>query len=280
MYNILVPVDFSKTSFDALYYAANFAQVIPNAKLTLLHVISGDFTMNEMIAYESILIKETGAKNRLDFFLDEYPEELKLKLPKVPMDREVRFGMPGFTITQYSKENDVDLIIMGTRDRHGIFDRIIGSTSAISLRMASCPVILIHENVRFNIPKKIVYAFDQHSDIEEAISDFKKLNNTLKAKTDFVHVREEDQEDLSEQKSDILEELFDDDKLHFSFDIKSIQGRNVESTLKDYCLFEKADMLAMMHRKEGTFPKLFSRYHSVKMAQDFHLPVIIFHEND
>ena len=280
MFHILVPVDFYKTSFSAFYYAAEFSKLFPEAEITLLHVMNGSFDSNEIIVFDTFNYRKDAALKRVDYFSKTYPEKLGLDLEEITINKEVRFGVPEITIAEYAKEHHCDLIIMGTRDQHNLFDKILGSASSITIRTAHCPVMLIHENVRFNIPKKIVFAFDSKSELENALEEYRKLNLVLKAKTDFIHVDSGKDNDVKNQMKEIVEELFEDHDSTFSFEVKTIENGDLITTLKDYCLFEKADILAMMHRKEGVFKNMFRTMNSVRMAQEFHLPVIVFHEDD
>lgn len=275
---ILVPVDFYKTSFAAYSYACHLATQLDDSEIILLHVINGSFNTNEVIAFDPMQGRQEAAQTRLDYFSTEYASTLGIQLPVVPTTKVVRFGIPGFIISDYADHHKADMVVMGTRDKHSLFDRLLGSASAITIRTAQCPVLLIHENCKYNAPTKIVFAFDAKSDIEDAIEDYKKLNSQLMAKTDFVHVQTASGVPIEEQKHEILDELFDDNDPNFSFEVKTIEGTNVSTRLMDYCLFEKADMLAMVHRKEGLFKRLFRTNHSVKTAQEFHLPVLVFQE--
>jgi len=280
MFRILVPVDFYKTSFSAFYYAAHISKLFPKSEITLLHVINGSFDTNDVIVFSPMLTRKDSAIERLKFFQEVYSKEIGIELPVVLVKKEVRFGIPGFSIAEYANSNKYDLVIMGTRDQHNLFDKILGSTSAITLRTANCPVMLIHENVKYNFPEKIVFAFDEKSDLEDALEDYCELNSVIKAKTDFVHVDQKKNHQISLQKSKIVEKMFEDHKPTFSFEIKTIQGDDIHTVLKDYCLFEKSDILVMMHRKEGIFTNMFRSHNSVRMAQDFHLPVMVFHEDN
>ena len=282
MMNILVPVDFYKTSFAAYSYACHLAQNFEDSKITLLHVINGSFNTHDVITFDPMVGKQKAAQNRLAYFATDYATKLGITLPEVQVSQEVLFGIPGFAITDYATSKDVDLIVMGTRDKHSLFDRLLGSASAIAVRTANCPVMLIHQGCKYNNPKNIVFAFDAKSDIEDAVEDYKIFNNSLKAKTDFVHVKIKDKvhPNLAKQTAELIDELFDNDDPNFSFEIKTIEGSNISTALMDYCLHHKAEILAMMHRKEGLFQTLFRANHSVKIAQEFHLPVLVFHEDN
>jgi len=243
-------------------------------------VINGGFNTDDVVVYNPMLKREDAALKKLKYFHQKYPQELGVEFPHVNIKEEVRFGIPGFSIAEYTSNYDIDLVIMGTRDQHNLFDKMLGSASAITLRTAKCPVMLIHQNVRYNQPKKIVFAFDHKSDIEETIERFRKLNSVIKATTDFVHVNKGKKDNIAHQKSEIIEELFEENQPTFSFEIKAIDGEDIQTALRDYCLFEKSDMLTMMHREEGVFRNLFRTHQSVKMAQEFHLPVLVFHEDN
>lgn len=279
MFRILVPVDFYKTSFSAYHYAAHFSQQFENVELVLLHVINGSFNTNDIIVFHPMQQRETVAMDRLDYFQNGYAKSIGVKLPKVRVTKEVRFGIPGWTITNYANNNDVDIIIMGTRDKHSLFDRMIGSASAISVRKANCPVMLIHENARYNKPDRLVFAFDERTDIEDAVEDFLSINRVLKAATDFIHVDDSGNNNIKNQITEIIDELFEGADPSFAIQVKRIKGEKMQEAIKDYCLFSKADILCMVHREEGFFTNLFRTQNSVQVAQEFHLPVLVFKED-
>ena len=277
---ILVPTDFSETSFSAYQYACHFAKKC-NGKITLIHVLNGMFNMSEFLSYEPIEKHRTSALIKLEYFAHEYAKTMGIELPEVPISIDMSYGIPGFEITDFAHEGDYDIIITGTRDRYGIFDSALGSASEITIRQAPCPVLLIHKGVRYEEPSKIVFAFDRTTDLEDSVESLISINKTFNAKVDFVHVsKDAGDQKLLEQKEEIMEELFDEGEPNFAVEIKVIPGKDLHNSLKDYCLFERADMLTMVHRKEGIFTNLFRRQNSIKMAQEFHLPVLIFNENN
>jgi len=275
---ILVPVDFNKSSFSAFKYACNFANQF-NADITLIHVISGSFTTNHVLAFDPLLSLEDAAIKRLNYFAIQYAKDVDERLPDVNISKEIAYGIPGIAISEFAKNHHFDLIIMGTKDKHGIFDRIIGSTSTITLRQGSCPVILIHEHTKFNNIKKVAFAIDNKVELDDSIESYRRLNNTWKAKTDFVHVDVSGSKDISEQMKDIIEELYEENDPNFSFEIKKIDGNNVQSALKSYCITEKMDLLVMVHYHEGIFANVFGANNSVMVAQELVLPVLVYPED-
>ena len=194
--------------------------------------------------------------------------------PKV----EVRFGVAGFTVSDFANDNSFDYVIAGMRDNHSIIEKLLGTTSTIITKMTSCPVILVHENTRFTPIQKIIFAIDDSHDFDESITDFLKFNKIYKAHTDFIHVKV-DSESMDSTKTEIIKEIFKINEPTFSFSIKTINGGDIVQSIVDYAIFEKADLVTLVHRKRSFLGSLFERSVSLKTAEGIHLPILIIEEN-
>lgn len=275
---ILVPVDIYD-SFHAPYeYAIHLAKSF-NARITIIHVIQSVFNNNEFDGYSPYEEMEEAARIRLQRFVSEYKDISGEKLQDLKTNIEICFGIPGQGITDFAEDNDFDLIIMGVRDRHSFLDKILGSTSTETISGAKCPVMLIHQGYKFKKPEKILFAFDQKNDLDGVLEEYKKINNTLKAKTDFLHINIDYINDISKQKSEIVNELFEKENPQFAFEVKSINSNKVLSGISEYCHNNNIDVVAMIHRKGGIFANFLTRDKSIEMAHKFHFPVLAFKEN-
>ena len=135
---ILVPVDFSDCSLDALEYAAVVAQQA-KASLMLLHVLEPvsyglDFTLGHSRTREQV--RETWTKR-----LEELASSLMVT--QVPVESQLRGGHPADSILDSAKTLPCDLIVMGTHGRRGISHAFSGSVAEAVLRKALCPVIAV-----------------------------------------------------------------------------------------------------------------------------------------
>ena len=133
---ILVPVDFSDCSLDALEYAIVVAQQA-KASLMLLHVLEPvsyglDFTLNESHQSES----STWTK-RLEELISSHQHT------RVPMEFRLRGGLPSDSILDCAQTLSCNLIVMGTHGRRGISHTISGSVAESVLRKSHCPVIAV-----------------------------------------------------------------------------------------------------------------------------------------
>lgn len=141
---ILVPVDLSDCSLDALEYAALVAQR-SKAALTLLHVLEPvsyglDFTFPQRAKRESI---KSGHAKRLSDLVSA------LASAGVPSEFLILGGLPTDSILDAARKQPADLIVMGTHGRRGFSHALFGSIAELVLRKSSCPVLMVR-NPRFS----------------------------------------------------------------------------------------------------------------------------------
>ena len=135
---ILVPVDFSDCSLDALEYAVVVAQQ-SKASLMLLHVLEPvsyglDFTLSHIRTREQV--RESWTK-RLEELAFSHQHS------NVPVESRLRGGLPADSILDSAQTLPCDLIVMGTHGRRGISHTISGSVAEAVLRKAHCPVLAV-----------------------------------------------------------------------------------------------------------------------------------------
>ena len=137
---ILLPTDFSEFSAEATKYASALAEQF-GAELHLLYVV------DEL----PVLAPDYGGMNWQDF-LDEMQTAARQQLASVldpqwkagqQVVEDVRRGTPFLEIVRYAKENDIDLIVLGTHGRSGLSHVLIGSVAERVVRSAPCPVLTV-----------------------------------------------------------------------------------------------------------------------------------------
>ena len=135
---ILVPVDFSDCSIEALEYTVQAANVFA-ASVTLLHVIEPasyglDFTLSHAGNAQS-------AKAALEKRLEELTALFKGQ--GISAHYRLQGGAPGGAITDSARAVNADLIVMGTHGRRGFSHLVSGSVAEAVLRQAPCPVLTV-----------------------------------------------------------------------------------------------------------------------------------------
>lgn len=144
--HILVPVDFSDISQQALDFAIELAQPL-NARLLLLHVIEplvfagGHGGMGTGAANAEVIKQiEVDATQNLENYVEHGRKS------GLACTGEVLHGTPFEQITEVANHKQVGLIIMGTRGRTGIKHFFLGSVAENVVRMADCPVLVVPGN--------------------------------------------------------------------------------------------------------------------------------------
>jgi len=139
---ILVPTDFSETSVAALKYALPLAGSF-GAELHLLHVI--DLAAGQYLAAEMAMVPSAATEAEAHARADaELAALLTRDETKAHRARLVTMrGAPFASIVAYAREQQIDLIVMGTHGRGAVAHLLIGSVAERVVRKAPCPVLTI-----------------------------------------------------------------------------------------------------------------------------------------
>lgn len=147
---ILCPVDFSEFTNETFEYAATIAKKF-NAELHLLHVIPN---LNYFTPYESFLTPENlvAIERNIEQEVEKDFNKL-LQGAGIEAKKVVRTGITFIEIIDYVKNENIDLIVMGTHGRSGIEHILIGSVAEKVVRKAPCPVLTVRpKGKRFSLP--------------------------------------------------------------------------------------------------------------------------------
>jgi len=140
---ILLCTDFSENSVPALENALDYAQRF-GAELCLVHVINssqvGYSSWDDEVPPEirSALDKiQQSAHQALELLAGE----CRRRMPKV--ESCTLIGVPASEIVRYAKQENMNLIVMGTHGWTGFKHLILGSTAENVVRNANCPVLTV-----------------------------------------------------------------------------------------------------------------------------------------
>jgi nucleotide-binding universal stress UspA family protein len=150
---IVIPTDFSEPSEVALRYAKALAENF-GASLHVLHVL--DESNLAWVASEGFT-PPLGLDVR-----GEAEKNARERLQQVMSDTErakyravlaFRVGSPFVEIVRYAKEENLDLIVMGTHGRGFLAHMLLGSVAERVVRKAPCPVLTVrHPEHEFVLP--------------------------------------------------------------------------------------------------------------------------------
>lgn len=151
MKKILVPVDFSANSKNALHVAAEIARVT-GATLELLHVnVEAAFAMPlSEFASPTDFARDEVYDESAEYLLKQMQKELHNNPAYKDIKTVTRIG-DGFlySCVRIAAESDgVDLVVMGTKGASGATEFFIGSNTEKVIRTSPCPILAIPESVQ------------------------------------------------------------------------------------------------------------------------------------
>lgn len=145
MKNILVPIDGSHPSHNALQHAIDIANVY-GAELTIVNITNADAVLDSFDVFEDMTDEKVKdltklAKDKSGYVLEKAMEAV----PENLMVHTVQLvSTPEIGILSEAEKCDADLIVMGRRGSHSLSEQILGSASTYVLAHAKCPVLLAH----------------------------------------------------------------------------------------------------------------------------------------
>lgn len=182
LHRILFPTDFSASAEAALAHALFYAEQ-HEAELHILHSIcwhEPETIMSSMRNNAQVMIEEAVAR---------HTEEKKGDRFQV-IKRTVVGNATANNILDYAKEQDVDLIVMGTHGR-GLRHFLLGSVADEVARLAPCPVVTVRasaEHVKAGAPKTILVPFDFCAQSGYAVAHARELAAAYEAKIILLNV--------------------------------------------------------------------------------------------
>ena len=139
--DILVPVDFSATSINAVRVALGIAA--PGGDLTLLHVIDRDF-IEDAVAAGMGTSEEITAKMRQQAESSFEGALEGVGTDEVDIERMIVVGVPFVEILKIARDLDLPMIVMGVRGRSSPPEELLfGSTAEKVLRGTRIPVLCV-----------------------------------------------------------------------------------------------------------------------------------------
>jgi nucleotide-binding universal stress UspA family protein len=143
---ILVPVDFSGCSLDALKYAIQFAESFA-AEIVVLHAVYlGYIYSNDGSQLYDLGALEAAGRKNAERQMREFVSAASFG--QVKYKTSIRVGLPVDEICAFAKEEHVDLIITSTHGRTGFKHVLMGSVAEQIVRHAGCPVLVVPSNAK------------------------------------------------------------------------------------------------------------------------------------
>ena len=184
--NILVPVDFSDCSNNALHHAIQLAS-LTQAQLTLLHCYRVHIPAAEItIDLEPELALEYQKNAEKNF---SRLRETTNGLSSVPHQEIIKINFIRDGILQTIEEVNADLIVMGTKGADNRIDAFFGSNTYSTIKKSKIPVLAIPDEAKFKPVEKLLFASDfKHLEDLHRLDIIKTLAGLFNTKVEILHV--------------------------------------------------------------------------------------------
>ena len=133
--SVLVPIDFSEWSYEAIAPAKEYVEA--ETSLTLIHVLTPLHPADPAAMWNTL--DDNQRKQKVKAFLAEKLGEMGYKDVQI----EVKIGDPSTEIVDYAKDVAADLIVLPSHGKKGISRFLLGSVAERVVRLSPCPVLVI-----------------------------------------------------------------------------------------------------------------------------------------
>ena len=140
---ILVPVDFSSDSLDALAYAREFATAF-DAEMVLLYVVEPIYYATPADMYVVNTNVATLLEEQRRAAEEQFARMVEKQASGGPRLRPmIKTGTASEVIAECARAERADLIILATHGRTGLAHMLMGSVAEKVVRTAPCPVLTV-----------------------------------------------------------------------------------------------------------------------------------------
>ncbi len=275
MNTILVPIDFSETSDNALLYAVNLANSL-SSNIILLHVTAIPVYNNEynMVAYtvnDSITESQIALKEKADLL-----KKNNVLIGEVEYYSEV--GDLNNVMLNYISSKNIDLVVMGITGHDTAVGKVLFGSNAVSLsRESNIPVFIIPKGYEYKNIKSIAYGCEYDSHITEQIGliQIKNIASMFGASLSVLHVIPNNHL-INEMESET--DLYVEQKLEQTSHKTFILSEDKPSVaLLDFIKTHNVDVIVLEQKKHSFLHNLIYLSTTKEVAFNSPIPVLTIH---
>jgi len=258
MKRILVPTNFSPTAERAFRFATDIARKTEGT-VFLYHVytpLESDIIYTEQRSKQYDTQTETELLKRL--------QRLKKKVMANETDLQV-YTIVGRSpiinnILGFVEDNQVELIVIGTKGASVVKKIIVGSVAVRIIEKSDIPVLLIPEKFEWKEPEQIVFVTNYQKANKQALSLIVDLAKAYTSAVTVVHLLDPNWQFYDKQQVDFGKFAFAIKRTFYNCYLKFKEL--MENLQKEI----KYDMLVMVRRKKCFLENLFVERFTEKMA--------------
>lgn len=272
MKNILIPIDFSENSTSAIRYALNFSEN-DEVNINLLHIIDNvviDYPQGILIDTKAIEVLQHQATKNMELLIQKLESKYKASFSS-----KILTGNVVSVITNYTKQSNPDLIIMGTKGQHhDRTEKLFGTISTAIANNPPCPVLVIPQSYEYEPIDVLVFATDLQKDDSFILWKALKTLAPHSPLTYCINIAK-NSTGLHSEKAEIFKEYLKESSSSISlkFDVQYAKSEN--DGIYNYAVKNRAKVILINKSEKGFFEKIFTKNHTSKLIHKVEIPLLI-----
>ncbi len=275
MKEILVCIDFSKSSINALKYAVLVANKL-ECDILMVWVNKPDQS-DSILDYESPKLK-MEMKDKFEELIEQY----KNTLINGKITYKLRKGKVYQEIVNQAKYDDAYMIIAGTHGVSGFEEYWIGSNAYRIVTYAPCPVITVRQN--FNIKDsiyKIVLPIDSTLETRQKVPFTAQVAKAFDAEIHLLALYSSSMKTIKNKVDSYAKQsakfLIDEG---VNCKIECIEASNITNATIDYATKIDADLISIMTEQETSASNIWLGTYAQQMVNHSPVPVLNIHPKE
>lgn len=263
---IIIPIDFSDNSFNALNFAISLANK-REGEIILVHVIETvlDVASQGALAMESL---HRDAETHMKKTVEKYQSN-DLKFTTI-----IKEGTASISVAKIAKEIEATLIVMGTQGMSGIKTSLIGSTTINLIKESFTPVLVVPAKSNASEIRKVALALEFSKHEEKFIDWVVGMSKRWERGLEFVHVQTAN--DFEEElKTKTLEDFIATHHPGLPVKIHTFYAKTPVEGLDQFLEENENVILVMCHEHKNLWEQVLSDSQTHQMLFHSRVPLLI-----
>jgi nucleotide-binding universal stress UspA family protein len=238
---LIVPVDFTSVSINAINHASNLAKTMGSA-IHLFHVVGKKSELDEANLRMTAFIEEVGKDN-----------------PSVKFEQTVRKGSIFEDIGSLAEEIGAKMIIMGTHGMKGM-QFIKGSNALRIVSSSITPIIIVQERpIRQEGYDDIVVPLDLHKETKQKLFLVVKMAKYFNSRVHLITPFEKDEFLANTLKRNMTyaSTLLEEEGVQYTVSVPENDEDAFDDVLMKFAASKDADLISIMNLRESSLASWF-----------------------
>ena len=270
MKHVLVPVDFSEDSVNALEMAIAFANEMWH-DVRMIHVIKDAVFYQRNFSLTNLIdIKNETVINNLKKLVEQYKPKARHNL-----DFRIRSGKVYNEIANQAKYGEAELIVIGSHGTSGFEELWLGSNAYKVVNNSPCPVLSLRNSYKRHQINRIVLPIDDTPETRQKIPYTARIAKKFNAEMHLLQVSDTKKENVLQRINDYANQVArflknnDIDYLH-----EAITGNNLTDITIDYAMRKDADLISIMTEQSESTKNIWLGPYAQQMVNHSPIPVL------